>query len=88
MYNLYIHLYGDGFDEMYSALAGSVQKQKKRAFSFQKRLSWLIWCIMAQGERCALPGAIVGAFAPGRLQSNRTLCRCTDAANGQMLDIF
>ena len=24
MYNLYIHLYGDGFDEMYSALAGNV----------------------------------------------------------------
>lgn len=23
-YNLYIHLYGDGFDEMYSALAGNV----------------------------------------------------------------
>ena len=43
MYNLYIHLYGDGFDEMYSALAGSVQKRKKRVFSFQKRRSWLIW---------------------------------------------
>ena len=24
-YNLYIHLYGDGFDEMYSALVGNVQ---------------------------------------------------------------
>jgi len=23
-YNLYIHLYGDGFDEMYSALVGNV----------------------------------------------------------------
>ena len=43
MYNLYIHLYGDGFDEMNSVLAGSVQKQKKSVFSFQKRLSWLIW---------------------------------------------
>ena len=40
MYNLYIHLYGDGFDEMYSALMGNIEKQKKRAFSFQKRLSW------------------------------------------------
>ena len=24
-YNLYIHLYGDGFDEMYEALVGNVQ---------------------------------------------------------------
>ena len=25
VYNLYIHLYGDGFDEMYTALVGNVQ---------------------------------------------------------------
>lgn len=37
-YNLYIHLYGDGFDEMYSVLL--CQRNRKRAFPFQEKLSW------------------------------------------------
>ena len=28
-YNIYIHLYGDGFDEMYEALVGKYILQKK-----------------------------------------------------------
>ena len=40
------------------------------------------------GGRCTLQDAIVGAFAPTVYRAIMALCRCTDAANGQMLDVF
>ena len=40
------------------------------------------------GGRCTLQDAIVGAFAPAVYRAIMALCRCTDAANGQMLDVF
>ena len=40
------------------------------------------------GGRCTLQDAIVGAFAPAVYRAIMALCRCTDAAKGQMLDVF
>lgn len=65
----------------------SVKNEKESLFFSEKAL--LAHLVNDDtGGRCALLSAIVGAFASGRLQSNRALCRCADAANGQMLDIF
>ncbi len=36
-YNIYVHLYGDGFDEMYSAL---VSGKLKKSLFFSEKLSW------------------------------------------------
>ena len=38
--------------------------------------------------RCAFQGATAGAFAPDAYRAIMALCRCTDAAKGQMLDVF
>ena len=39
-------------------------------------------------DSCTLQDAIVGAFASAVYRAIMALCRCTDATNGQMLDVF